>query len=79
MYTDFLYTHYLYNKNVHVYTWSYKYRTVEILELILSIHSNSSRGTTLFEKPSFETWTKGASVICVGLCPKFDALLVQHM
>lgn len=74
MYTDFLYTHYLYNKNVHVYTWSYKYRTVEILEPILSIHSNSSCGTALFERPSFETWAKGTGVIRVGLCPEFDAL-----
>lgn len=74
MYTDFLYTHYLYNKNVHVYTWSYKYRTVEILEPILSIHSNSSCGTALFKRPSFETWAKGTGVIRVGLCPEFDAL-----
>ena len=74
MYTDFLYTHYLYNKNVHVYTWSYKYRTVEILEPILSIHSNSSRGAALLASPSFETRTKGTCVVCVVLRPELDAL-----
>lgn len=74
MYTDFLYTHYLYNKNVHVYTWLYKYITVEISEPILPIHSDVSSTGALFEWLSFGTWTKGASVICVGLGPEFDAL-----
>lgn len=28
----------------------------------------------LSQQPSFEAWAEGASIICVGLCPEFDAL-----
>lgn len=56
----------------------YKYRVLEILNprfLFTSVSPLLSPQSG----PSFKSWTKGTSVICVGLGPEFDTLLVQHV
>lgn len=50
----------------------YKYRVLEILNPRFLFTSVSLLPPQ--SGPSFKSWTKGTSVICVGLGPEFDTL-----
>lgn len=56
----------------------YKYRVLEMLNPRF-LFTSVSPLLPPQSGPSFKSWTKGTSVICVGLGPEFDTLLMQHM
>lgn len=56
----------------------YKYRVLEILNPRF-LFTSVSPLLPPQSGPSFKSWAKGTSVICVGLGPEFDTLLVQRM
>lgn len=51
----------------------YKYRVLEILNPCF-LFTSISPLLSPQSGPSFQSWTKGTSVICVGLGPEFDTL-----
>lgn len=56
----------------------YKYRVLEMLHPRF-LFTSVSPLLPPQSGPSFKSWTKGTSVICVGLGPEFDTLLMQHV
>lgn len=56
----------------------YKYRVLEILNPRF-LFTSVSPLLPPQSGPSFKSWAKGTSVICVGLGPEFDTLFVQRV